>query len=251
MESRLEITGSGETDLVLIHGFAGSPRIWENIAPQLSRKYRLITAELPGHGACSLENRSFSIKEIAEKLHQTLNETGINRFHLVGHSLGGYVSLALAEIAPDKTESLTLFHSNVFADSPEKQEEREKTAEFIRTNGAEAFLKLFVPKWFAPDNVPKYADLIADLVKNALEYEEHVFVNYLLAMKNRPSYEKWLTETSVPVHFIVGLNDQAVPFSVSEKQVQLNPRSETFISETAGHMGMYEDTNKVVEFLLR
>lgn len=247
-EITIKKSGNGK-NLVLMHGFCASAEIWAGLACELEKNFTLLTVEFPGHGNNFSPVSSFTLPELALSLREVLQKNGVEKYSLVGHSLGGYVGLALAEIDEKNVENILLFHSNIFADSAEKQAERDKAADFIRNNGAELFLSMFVPKWFAPQNIGMYSADIQNIIKSASRHSGEVFVQYLSAMKQRKDYETWVKNTKIPVHFIAGRDDQAIPFVISSKQMQIARFSKSLILDNVGHAGMYEAREKTANFI--
>ena len=102
----ISISGEGKC-VVFIHGYCETTHIWESFEQELSRHYQVALVELPGHGDSPLRQDSFSIDDIADEVHDGLLAIGIDEYFVIGHSLGGYISLALAELYP---EDLSLIH---------------------------------------------------------------------------------------------------------------------------------------------
>ena len=82
--------GDGDT-LLLIHGIAGSSATWRAVIPQLSKRYRVVAPDLPGHGKSAKPRGDYSLGAFAVWLRDLLDELGITRVTVVGHSLGGGV----------------------------------------------------------------------------------------------------------------------------------------------------------------
>ena len=93
--------GSGEIKLVAIHGLGSASTAWDLVRPELSKRYELITLDLPGHGdAFLLANREMNPVRISEIIVHELRAIGIEKFHLVGNSLGGWIALEMAAAFP-------------------------------------------------------------------------------------------------------------------------------------------------------
>jgi pimeloyl-ACP methyl ester carboxylesterase len=138
------IQGTG-IPVLFLHGFCEDARIWNRIIPGLESDYRLIVPDLPGFG--SSEVLSSGLDGWAGEVLRLLSFLGIeDAVHVVGHSMGGYVALALAEKFPGRVRSLTLLHSSAYADSPERREKREKSIKFIQKNGSSAYVKAMQEK---------------------------------------------------------------------------------------------------------
>ena len=110
-----EISGAGKEKLVLLHGFMENLMIWEEMETHLSEDFTLIKIDLPGHGLSKIYREIHTMELMAEEVKKLTDHLKLENFHLLGHSMGGYVSLAFAEKFPETLKSLTLFFSTYFA----------------------------------------------------------------------------------------------------------------------------------------
>lgn len=94
--------------MVLVHGLAGSTRWWGATIPTLSRSYRLYLVDLPGFGSMRRAPGGFVLREASAWLLAWMRAAGLERAHLVGHSMGGYICLRLAAHSPQSVERLVL-----------------------------------------------------------------------------------------------------------------------------------------------
>ena len=252
-----EIEGKG-TPVVLLHGFCEDQRVWEDFKQDLlEEKYRVITIDLPGFGQSEVVHPA-SIQYYAEAVLAVLDEKKLNQVILVGHSMGGYTALAVAELAPERLLGLGLFHSHPYADSTAKQEARYKQVNFIRRQGHQLYVKQLVPKLFPAKYGLSHPFDLDKLIHRAARYEAEGIITGLEAMANRPDRTAVLEQTKVPVLFIVGEEDTAVPPEASQNQLSLPAVAQIHVLENVGHMGMIEARRKTqlivrqfVEFCLQ
>ncbi len=139
-----EIRGQGLA-VMLVHGFTEDRRIWDPLLTGMENKYQWILPDLPGSGQSDFNDSLTTLKDFAEALQAIAEQENIRELVLIGHSMGGYISLAFAEKYPEKLLSLGLFHSSSYADSAEKKEARDKNIGFIQKNGAEPFVMQSLP----------------------------------------------------------------------------------------------------------
>ena len=99
--------------------------------------------DLPGSGQSEIIE-DMTMEGLAESVFQLLQQLNVDKCMMIGHSMGGYVTLAFVEKHPELIEGYGLFHSTAFADTEEKKAGRKKTIETIKENGVVAFLKTFV-----------------------------------------------------------------------------------------------------------
>jgi pimeloyl-ACP methyl ester carboxylesterase len=163
----------------------------------------------------------------------------------VGHSLGGYVALAMAEQQPEQFRSLILFHSTAMADSNEKKQSRNKVLDFIKTNGVQAFTSSFIPPLYADQKHPSIGS-VRDI---AIEATESTVIWYTQAMRDRRDRTHVLQKFPSRILFIAGEKDQAIPKDSIEKQATLNPLSSVHIMPDVAHMGMFENRLQALDVI--
>ncbi len=247
--------GAGKP-IVLLHGFAEIGDVWENQIEFLKDHFFLIIPDLPGSGKSemindmSIEGMSETIKALIDfELKSPLQ--GAEGVSMAGHSMGGYISLALAEKYPDMLSSIALVHSSAFADSEEKKANRLKSIEFVKKNGAYEFLKavisdLFTEKWASANQE------IVDLqIEKSKDFTDEAIIAYYQAMINRPDRTHVLKSFGKPILFIIGEHDKAVPFEQSMQQCYLPNLSYITILRNSAHMGMFEETDKLNKAVLQ
>ncbi len=224
------------TPVVLIHGFCETSEIWEGFENILSSYGRIISIDLPGFGKSPLPAGPISIDMIAEIVLKWLKDKQIIAPVVIGHSLGGYITLAMAAIDPTYFDKLVLFHSSVYADSDEKKATRDKVIDFVTKNGVDPFIQTFVPTLFYNKSHPAIEKVrhigVMTRVKTLIEYTK--------AMRNRPSREEFLRQYIRPTLFIAGVHDEIIPLEISRKMSSIGSKSTFFVLPESGHMGMIE-----------
>lgn len=245
-------TGIGDV-VVLLHGFCESNAIWCDFERELSKKYRVICPDLPGFGESRLMVNEVSMEYFAAEVHHLLNELAIPTCTIIGHSLGGYVALAFAETYSSTLKGLGLFHSTAFADTDEKRINRDKTIKFLEDFGVAIFAQSFVPPLFNEESRSKYAEEIANITKVAKNTDPLAVIETTKAMRDRKDRSALLAQLEIPVLYIIGKEDGAVPFEMSMQQCGLPKNSVVHILENCGHMGMVEkkiETIKAIDGFL-
>jgi len=241
--------GSGDT-LVFLHGFCESKEIWTDFTKPLQQKFRTIALDLPGFGENTANISSYSMESMAEFVKQQLDALGIKKCILIGHSMGGYVSMAFAEKYSNMLNGLCLFHSSALPDTEEKKENRNKTIEFVEKHGVEKFMQSFVEPLFFADNRDRLRKEIDFMVKTGTNTPKESIVGGLAAMRDRKDRTDLLKSAKFPVLFIFGKEDGAVPLDKALEQCHLpNNSMVNFLGKT-GHMGMFErtyETRKAIE----
>jgi pimeloyl-ACP methyl ester carboxylesterase len=227
--------------VVLLHGFGEDAGIWQNQAELLSRSYRLIVPDIPGSGLSAPLPGNPSIEDFAEAVKAILDKEHIKACALLGHSMGGYIALAFAERYPERLTGLGLIHSTSFADSDEKKMARAKSIDFIRANGAHAFLNTAIPGLFSNAFTTANAPVVEDLIQKGASFTSMALIDYYQAMIARPGRSSLLASLDTPVLFIAGIHDNAVPFAQSLQQFHLPAQAHIHILRHSAHMGMLEE----------
>lgn len=239
--------GKGDT-VVLIHGYCEDKSLWHFHANHLAEHYRVICVDLPGFGESDLLENT-SMESFAASVYELLCYLQVSLCTMVGHSLGGYVTLAFAEKYPELLTGFGLFHSTAFADSKEKQESRNKTIDFIERKGVELFATAFVPPLFHLSNRSGLEETIKEVTTVARHTSKEAIIATAKAMRDRRDRTDILETSKVPVLFIAGNDDQAVPIEATKSQCNL--ASNTFVQflNNTGHMGMYERPQATLQSL--
>lgn len=240
-------TGLGVA-LVFLHGFCESKEVWESCHEQLSNDYNVVSLDLPGYGK-SEPIPNLSIKLMADAVHLTLANLEIKNYILIGHSMGGYVALALAEKYPSVVQGLCLFHSSAYADNEEKKMQRNKTIKYLEENGVESFIKPFVPPLFAPQNRVRCDLAIQKLVDIGLNVPLQVIENCAAAMRDRPDTTLVLKDSKYPVLFIAGDLDATIKLESIEALSKLPSKSKLVVLKNTAHQGIFESEVESIEAL--
>lgn len=222
--------------LILIHGFPLNLQVWDSFAAKLSRSYHVVTPDLPGFGKSSILPKGFSIDDVAESVLGFITERKYHNAVAIGHSLGGYVTLAMAKQQPDLFAGICLFHSTALADSTEKKQSRDKVLEFIDKQGVQAFTSNFIgPLYANPQHasIPRVRDIAMQASREAVE-------GYTRAMRDRRDRTDVISAFPKPILLLGGEMDQGIPPDSLLKQVALNSKAEISILANVGHMGMFE-----------
>jgi pimeloyl-ACP methyl ester carboxylesterase len=236
--------------LVLLHGFTESSAVWDSFAKNISSEYRVVCIDLPGHGKSDVLSETHSMDLMADAVVTVLHHLKIEKCVLIGHSMGGYVSLAFAEKCPEKLWGLGLFHSTVFADSDEVVKNRLRTNEIVRKNHL-GFLSEFIPSLFAPQNASKFKDEISELKMLATELTVEGIIAANVGMASRSDKSTLIKNLNIPLMFIGGKNDSRIPLERMIQQIQMPKKSYSLLLENVGHMGFIEDTEVTLAFVIQ
>ena len=237
-----KVSGSGPA-VVLLHGFTESLDIWNDFAKGLAVSYRVVAMDLPGHGLSECVAQVHTMEVMAACVKMVTDALDIKQFVLIGHSMGGYVSLALAALHPAMVKGLGLFHSHAYADSAELLKNRMRTNNLIKKNHYN-FLSGFIPSLFTPENQMKFVNEINALVQGSKKMNVDGVVAGNAGMAERGDRTHVLKNAVYPVLFIIGKQDTRLPFDKALEQISLPSDSTALIMGDVAHMGYLEAREK-------
>jgi pimeloyl-ACP methyl ester carboxylesterase len=244
--------GKGEQTILLIHGFGEDHAIWKNQIEFLSTHYRVIAPNLPGVHCKPLvlhHSQAPNIRMYVEVLHELMHHLHIEQYYIVGHSMGGYIGLSFADYYVNHVQGLLLFHSTTYEDNEAKKTNRMKVAEFIQEWGVSKYLETATPNLFGDAFKKTNPGVIQNVIESGSSISEEAMIQFVFAMRNRKAMTHLLKQHTIPVWIIVGEADLAVPIQDSLEQIKLLPSSNSLVLNNVGHMGMFEATNQVNEFI--
>ncbi len=236
--------------VVFLHGFPLNHHIWHQQS-SLDDTYRLIFPDLPGFGASALERppSRVTIDWMAEQVRDLLDALGITETVMIGHSMGGYVTLAFAEKYPERLAAIGMVCSHARADTEEVRERRMRQIEQVRKEGVKPLADAMREVLFAPDVVEHMPELVDWVYSLMLEASPRAVIGALYAMARRPDRLSVLAGWEKPLLCIAGMEDRIVP---RERQIEMAEaaRNSTliFVPE-AGHMAMLEQPEAVNDAL--
>jgi pimeloyl-ACP methyl ester carboxylesterase len=245
--------GKSKTTLLLIHGFGEDHCIWKKQIEFLSPYFRIIAPNLPGIHCKALpihHSEKPTINHYVEVLHELMHHLHIEKYYVLGHSMGGYIGLAFADYYINHVIGLGLIHSTSFEDSEAKKESRLKVAEFIEEYGTQKFLETSTPNLFGNKFKKEHPGVIQDVMDSINDTAPETMIQFVMAMRNRRAHTHLLQQQRIPLWMVVGDEDIAVPYQDSLQQTQLLPESNVIVLKGVGHMGMLEATDTLNNALL-
>ncbi len=245
-----KVTGKGQP-VVLLHGFAEDSNIWNQQIDFLQKYCLLIVPDLPGSGKSGmLQKDNIEIEDYAHCIDALLKNENIDKCILLGHSMGGYITLAFAQMFPEKLQAFGFVHSTAFADNEDKKETRKKGIKMMEEYGVYPFLKNTTPNLFSDQYKKQHPEKVSELIEQGKNFTKEALIQYYTAMMNRADRTEVLKRSEVPVLFIIGAEDKAAPLEDLLQQVHLPKISYVHIINGVGHMGMWEEAQQVNNFLL-
>ena len=245
------VEGTGRP-VMLLHGFGEDGSVWNYQVEKLKKKFQFIIPDLPGSGLSEMIEGKISIADYADAVKAVVNVEIKNEkilFTLIGHSMGGYITLAFAEKYPALLNGIGLFHSTSYADDDQKKDMRNKGIDFMKKNGVKTFLKNTAQNLFSEKTKTENPGLIEKLIELSKNFSPGSLIQYYTAMRDRPDRSSVLKKFTKPVLFIQGLYDNAVPLKSGLEQSHIATVTYFKILKHSGHMGMWEEEQNSTELL--
>ena len=245
--TKISYTDSGEGNaIVLLHGFLENKKMWKDYVSFFSNQYRIITIDLLGHGESDCLGYVHSMEDNARAVHEVLEYLQIKKTTILGHSMGGYVGLAFAELYPESIQKLILLNSTSKEDSTDKKLNRTRAIKAVKQNYVN-FVSLAIANLFSENNRTRLADEIEKVKTQALKTPLQGIVASLEGMKIRKDRETLLRENLFPVLLILGKKDPVLNYEESITQIE-NTTVE-LISFDDGHMSHIENKEELKKVL--
>lgn len=239
-------TGKG-TAIVLLHGFLENKDMWDFYIPEFAKKNRVITIDLLGHGETECLSYVQTMEDNADAVHAVLSELRIRKAIFVGHSMGGYVALAFAELYPDTIKGLVLLNSTASADSEERKTNRDRAIKVVKHSFMN-FISLSIANLFSESNRERLASAIENVKKEALKTPLQGIVASLEGMKIRQDREVLLHLTPYPKLMILGEKDPVLNYEETKQQIENT--AVKLVTFPDGHMTHIENQDQLLIVLL-
>jgi pimeloyl-ACP methyl ester carboxylesterase len=258
--------GSGAQTIILVHGLASNAGFWRYVIPALSQNYRVIAIDLPGYGKSQKGAYPYSISFYAEQIKRFADQLKLDKFTLVGHSMGGQIGIMFALKYPNRLDKLILAAPAGIEEFEQgegdwlrsvmtKSGVKKTTEEGIRRNLANNFYS-----WN-----DKWEWMVEERVRmiKAKDFDEFAYavVRCVNAMLDEPTFDK-IQNISVPTLIVYGKYDGLIPnpylnpgftADVFRWGASRIPNSKLYEIDNCGHMLQIEKpeefTKAVLEFL--
>ena len=222
------------TPLLLLHGYPLDHHLWDDVAPLLEDTFELILPDLRGFGESTIVDSPFTMDDYASDIAGLLDQLGIQKTAIVGHSMGGYVALAFARLYPERVSGLGLVSSQVLADPPDRKEGRYKSAADVSDKGIGGVVETMTPKFTSDEPLQAFA-------RETMERQQPAaFIGSLKAMAERMDSTPLLSSFKFPVVIIHGEADALIPIDRAREVKKAIPQAHLVELNGAGHMPMME-----------
>jgi pimeloyl-ACP methyl ester carboxylesterase len=246
--TKISFTENGKgTAVVLLHGFLENKTMWDKYVSALSKNHRIITIDLLGHGETECLGYVHTMEDQADMIFAVLISLRIRKIVLVGHSMGGYVALAFAELYPDYVKGLFLLNSTSRADSDERKINRDRAIKAVKQNYTN-FVRISITNLFSEDNREVLAKEIEKVKLQALKTPLQGIVASLEGMKIRKDREVLLHFAPFPIQLVLGEKDGVLIYTETIDQIEGTKVELTTFPD--GHMSHIENEKELKIVLL-
>ena len=247
-EMNFEDVGEGPA-LLLVHGFPFDHSMWTYQMEALKQDYRVIAPDLRGHGQSEATSGPYRMDLMADDLRALLLELEVERAHLAGLSMGGYILFAFWRIYPHVVHALILSDTRATADTPAGRQNRQQMIEQVRAEGTQLIAEQMVPRLLSPSTLEKKPAVVSHARRMILNTPVDGVVGALQGMAQRPDSTPTLETITVPTLILVGEEDAVTPpEAAAEMQAGIQsprrgeaPEVELVRIPQAGHLSPLEN----------
>lgn len=226
------------TAIVLLHGFLENRSMWQPFVSKISKSHRAVTIDLLGHGKTGCLGYVHTMEDMADAVKAVLSKLRLRRIVLIGHSMGGYVSLAFAEKYPKMIKGLCLMNSTAKEDSKEKKENRDRAILAVKQN-YKSFVRISVTNLFRPKNRTIFSEELNKVKEQALQTPLQGIISALEGMKIRKDRSKLIKKGRFKKLMIIGKRDPVLDYDSLYEQIE---NTDVKVAEFPdGHMSHIEN----------
>lgn len=247
--NKISYTDSGDGKaIVLLHGYLENKSMWQFFISKFTLKNRVVCIDLLGHGESESLGYIHTMEDQAEMIFTILKNLKIKKATFIGHSMGGYVALAIAEMYPKIISKLVLLNSTALEDSTERKVNRDRAIKMLKKD-FNNFVRLSISNLFSPENRKLLLDQIEKVKIEALKTPLQGAIAAQEGMKIRKNRVLVLHNATFPVKLILSRKDPVLDYQESIKQIE-NTKVE-LATLPDGHMSHIENTKEVEKILLK
>ncbi len=229
--------GRGEA-VVLAHAIGCDMRMWDEVAPALAKRFRVVRVDARGHGRSPATPRPYTLASLAGDVARVLDRLRIERAHWVGLSMGGMIGQAFALAHGDRLDRLVLANTTS-SYGPEGRKMWEARAKAVEEGGMAAITDLAMTRYFSEEFRERHADAVARVRRNFLETDPLGYIGCCDAIRDL-DFTSQLARIGAPTLVIAGEKDAGTPPAMSEAMAAKIPGARVAVIAGAAHLSAVE-----------
>lgn len=246
--THIEDSKTGERTILLLHGYLETMYIWEDMFRELSRDYRVIRMDLPGHGlTCSAPLNTMDLMATVAK--GVLDVCGVNKATVIGHSLGGFVAIKCCQLFPDRFDKMILLNSHPYPESADRVAMAVREQEVIEAGKLQQLAELSIPRMFHPSNLRRLDETIREICELCETHDPAGILSSLKGMIQRTDASPFLAATDIPALDICGETDTLATAEILAKMAKDCPKVRIEVLPECCHHSYLEQPEKTMELI--
>lgn len=219
------------TPLVLVHGYLGGSSQWDAQLPLLSQHFEVVTVDLAGYGLANHLAAPTDLAGHARNVLATLDHMGMERFHLLGHSMGGMVVQEITRQAPHRVSKLVLYATGPLGSIPGRFETMSRSRERLKDDGVQSTARRICATWLLDREASPAFEALAALATQASEQAASAGLSAMESWDGR----EHLTRIAQPTLIIWGEGDRTYGWSQIELLWRRIPRASLAVLPACAH----------------
>lgn len=249
----IHLTSNGKgAPLLLLHGYLANQSIFDELIPELLSHFRVFRADLPGHGKSETPPENYSFDEFAARLWVLLDGAGLNQpIRLVGHSMGAYVTCAMARLSPERVKNLTVLHALPTTVPEDYLKLRMREARLIAAGKQKMIHQRTLSNNLSAQNAEAHPEWIARLHEMADEVSEVGLLQGIAALNHREDETTFLASAQFPICWGVGMHDRVLSAERQLKSAKAVKNADIWRFTGSGHLAFWEEKACLMEKLIQ
>ena len=234
--------------VVFLHGLLENKSMWQDFIPVLSKTHRIVCIDLLGHGGSSCFGYVHTMQDHAEAVLAVLNFLKIKTFYLIGHSMGGYVALQLAQVKTESILGVCLLNSTFYADTNKRKLLRTRAVKMAKLNYKNLIRMSFL-NLFSIQSIEQFKLQINRSLIQALQTPLQGYIACTEGMKLREDLSQFYIDSAFKKLLLLGKKDQLIESDDLELFAKQNDINCKVLM--GGHMSHIEDFNTCLKAIIR
>ncbi len=252
VSSAYSMCGEGPA-LFMVHGIGSRRATWAPLAEHLQSDFLCVSYDLRGHGESPVPPTPYTLDDLVADLEALRERLGIERAHIIGHSLGGMIGPAYAWAFPERVLSLGLL-STAAGRTAEDSAKVQAVVGAMERDGVAPVLDTLVARWYTDDFIARRPDAVEARKRQVVETPPDVFLS-VFHIYAETEMAPWLHELNHPALVLTGELDGGCNPRLNTLIANTLPNAELVILDGLKHSILVEAPDRVArhvrDFLLR